>query len=170
MWECEIRQAIKTADIFIACLSTQSVNKRGVFQKELKYAFDVLGEFPEGHIYIIPVRIDDCFVPDGLKPIQYVDWFRPNARSMLLQSICSTNLEERAVPHNISGVWNSIFGDVRLMQHGEMITGEYSYRIIERHSKRSGRLHGKIVGNKVIFQWIESTGITGVGYWREESA
>jgi hypothetical protein len=47
-------------------------------QKELKYAIEVLDEFPESQIFVIPCRLDDCEIPyDKLKDIEYVDLF-PN--------------------------------------------------------------------------------------------
>ncbi len=36
------------------------MNERGAFQKELKQAFDILAEFLQDDIFIIPVRLDDC--------------------------------------------------------------------------------------------------------------
>ena len=50
----------------IACLSKNSISKRGYVQKELKEAISVLDEIPEDAIYIIPIRIDGCFVPSLL--------------------------------------------------------------------------------------------------------
>jgi hypothetical protein len=35
-WPLEIQKAIENSDFFIACLSSQSVNKRGFVQSELK--------------------------------------------------------------------------------------------------------------------------------------
>ena len=41
-WDLEIRHNIKSADFFIACLSNNSVSKRGYVQKELKEALSIL--------------------------------------------------------------------------------------------------------------------------------
>lgn len=59
-WKYEIRKAIQECDYFIALLSSNSISKRGFVQKELKIAFDVFDEFPRGHTYIIPIRLDAC--------------------------------------------------------------------------------------------------------------
>src|SRR5262245_13326442 len=40
-WDLEIRNAVKTADIVIVCLSRGSVNKEGYVQKEIKQALDI---------------------------------------------------------------------------------------------------------------------------------
>jgi hypothetical protein len=86
-WELEIHSNIKTADLFIACLSNNSVSKRGYFQKELREAISVLEQMPEGAIYTIPVRIDDCLVPASLERLHWVDWSAPNAKEMLAKVI-----------------------------------------------------------------------------------
>ena len=59
-WRREIKEGISTSSYFIALLSKNSVNKKGYVQKELKDALDVLDEFPEGEIFVIPARLDDC--------------------------------------------------------------------------------------------------------------
>lgn len=40
-----------------------SVQKRTYVQKEFKYAIDVFDEFPEGEIYAIPAKLDNCEIP-----------------------------------------------------------------------------------------------------------
>ncbi len=43
---------------------------------ELKTAFEILYEFPENEIFVIPVRFEDCDISDRrLKDLQYVDLF-----------------------------------------------------------------------------------------------
>jgi hypothetical protein len=55
--------------------SSLAVNKRGMVQKEYKLALEVLKTIPFGQIFIIPVRLDDCEIPDPFKEYQYVDLF-----------------------------------------------------------------------------------------------
>ncbi len=75
-WKTSINNAIKKSRYFIPLLSSKSVKKRGFVQKEFKYALDILDEFPESQIFIIPVRLDDCEIPyEKLKDIEYVDLF-----------------------------------------------------------------------------------------------
>ena len=62
-WKFEIRKAIKISRYFVALFSRTSVEKKGYIQKEFKYAIDVLDEFPEGGIFIIPARLDICDIP-----------------------------------------------------------------------------------------------------------
>jgi len=77
-WRPSIQDAIQKSRFFIALLSTHSVSKKGYVQKELKTAIEVLDEFPENQIFLIPIRLDDCDVLDQrLRDIHYVDLF-PN--------------------------------------------------------------------------------------------
>lgn len=59
-WRLVVEKEIKSSTYFLALLSTNSINKRGFVQKELSIAIDILDEIPEGRIFIIPVRIDEC--------------------------------------------------------------------------------------------------------------
>ena len=43
-WELMITRAIRRADFFIACISTQATNKRGFVQREIRQALDLWNE------------------------------------------------------------------------------------------------------------------------------
>lgn len=79
-WDLEIKRAIRKADYFLACLSSFSIDRRGYFHKEIKMALDILDEIPEGKVYLIPVRLDDCILPERLKKWQWVDLFGNRTR------------------------------------------------------------------------------------------
>ena len=75
-WPRAIERAIANCHFFIACLSANSVSKRGRFQAELRYAMDSAALVPSDEIFFIPVRLDDCRVPPSIAGvIQYVDLF-----------------------------------------------------------------------------------------------
>ncbi len=74
-WDLEIRKAIRETDVVIACLSNESVTKTGYVQKEVRIALDVADEQPEGAIFIIPTRLENCQVPTRLNKWQWVDLF-----------------------------------------------------------------------------------------------
>ena len=75
-WGMELEKAISSCRYFLAILSTRAITKRGVVQKEIRQALDVLKEFPIGDVYVIPVRLDDCILSFGeLRDIQWVDMF-----------------------------------------------------------------------------------------------
>ena len=71
-WDREIRRAVERADVVIVCLSSRS-EKQGYVQKEIKRALDVADEQPEGSIFLIPVKLNECSVPDRLSKWHWVD-------------------------------------------------------------------------------------------------
>lgn len=71
-WEIEIHKAIKESQYVIILISPNSINKKGFIQKEIKYSLDLLDQFPESQIFIIPVRIDDCKPTD--EKLQELNW------------------------------------------------------------------------------------------------
>ncbi len=74
-WRREIIRAVRDSDAVIVFLSRDSVRKAGFGQKVLKLALDVLDEQPEGAIFLIPVRLEPCEVPDRLSDLRHVDLF-----------------------------------------------------------------------------------------------
>lgn len=88
-WDLEITRAVKRTDIVVVLLSRKSITKKGYLQKEIRMALDTASRQPEGTIFLIPARIEECDVPDSLGRWQYVDIFQPQGLEKLLQSIKS---------------------------------------------------------------------------------
>jgi len=86
-WDMEIEKAVEEADIVIVCLSNNSTTKEGYIQKEIKKVLDVADEKPEGSIFIIPLRIDNCEVPRRLKMWHWLDYSKENAYEKLEKSL-----------------------------------------------------------------------------------
>jgi hypothetical protein len=75
-WPRAIETAIQTSDFFIACFSRRASSKRGSFHSELRYALFCAAKVPLDEIFLIPLRLDDCVVPNRVsKQIQYLDLF-----------------------------------------------------------------------------------------------
>ena len=95
-FDLEINKATRDADTIITCLSKVSVTKEGYVNKEIRRALDIAEEKPEGTIYVIPLRLDDCtpsFVQ--LKKLQRVDFF-PESRKALVYDRLIAGLKKRA--------------------------------------------------------------------------
>ena len=73
-WNLEIQKAMRASDAILVCFSSLSVAKEGYIQREYKKALDYRDEKPDGTIYVIPVRLDECEVPFVFQEIQYVDY------------------------------------------------------------------------------------------------
>lgn len=84
-----IEKAIQDSDLILACLSSNSVDRRGFIQRELKQALDLWKERLESDIYIIPVRLEDCRAPESLANFQWVDLFKKDGWSKLLKAIAA---------------------------------------------------------------------------------
>ena len=63
-WRDAIPKAIRASELFIACLSSHSVVKSGYVQKEFRLALNELVNKPSGQIYLIPLRLEACELPD----------------------------------------------------------------------------------------------------------
>ena len=87
-WDLEITKAVRKAHVVIVCLSKSS-NKRGYVQKEITRALDVADEQPEGAIFLIPARLEDCDLPDRLTRWQRVDLFREGGYAKLEHALKS---------------------------------------------------------------------------------
>jgi len=86
-WEQEIPKAVRNSDAVIVCLSQASINKRGYIQKEIKYALDLADEQPEGVIFLIPLRLQNCDVTQRLQPLQWVDYFHEKGHERLMRAL-----------------------------------------------------------------------------------
>src|SRR5262245_59113244 len=73
-WELEIRKAVREADVVVVCLSKQ-FNQAGFRQKEVHLALDTAMEKPEGEIFIIPARLEECENLESLNKWHWVDLF-----------------------------------------------------------------------------------------------
>ena len=86
-WEAEIKTAVRTSHIFVVCLSKGSVTRAGFGQKEIKFALDVADEQPEGRVYIIPARLEECTMPERLKKWHWVNLYEDDGYAKLLASL-----------------------------------------------------------------------------------
>lgn len=91
-WRVKIEEAVEDADVVIIVLSQHSVTKEGNVQKELRYAREIALEKPEDAIFLIPLRLDECEVPRGLRFYQWVDYFDDNKDSSYKALVASLNL------------------------------------------------------------------------------
>lgn len=86
-WNLKINHTLRQSDFLLICLSKKSITKRGYIQKEIRMAVDIAKEMPEGTIFLIPVRLEDCEVPASLEKYQWVDLFSANGFNKLVKAI-----------------------------------------------------------------------------------
>jgi hypothetical protein len=86
-WELEIKRAVRSAHIVLACISRKAVAKTGYVQTELRAALDAADERPPGKIFLIPLRIDECEIPERLQHLHRVDLFTAGGRDQLAKAL-----------------------------------------------------------------------------------
>jgi formylglycine-generating enzyme required for sulfatase activity len=78
-WNLEIEKAVEASDVIVVCLSKNTVNgdgfAPGYAQREIRLALDTADYKPEGSLFIIPVRLEECAIPKRLLRWQYANYF-----------------------------------------------------------------------------------------------
>jgi TIR domain/Sulfatase-modifying factor enzyme 1 len=121
-WELEIRRAVRESDVVVVCLSNQ-FNQAGFRQKEVRLALDTAMEKPEGEIFIIPARLEECDSPESLRKWHWVDLFEDDGHEMLMRA-----LRVRAF---------KIGATLRIRRSGKSITSPASIKGTEETSEAS---------------------------------
>lgn len=85
-WSLAIRKAIRDSQFFVACLTNKSVDRAGVIQDEIQEAIDSWQNKHESDIFIIPVKLEKCDIPQSLKNFQWIDIYEKNGFTKLLDS------------------------------------------------------------------------------------
>lgn len=102
-WPRAIELAIEVSDFFVPLFSRRSVIKRSQFQSELRYALDCARRVPLDEPFVIPVRLDDCRVPNQVaNVIQYVDLFPDWERGMADLAAAMRNCPSLSGPESSS--------------------------------------------------------------------
>lgn len=87
IWEQVIPKVIRQSSYIFIFFSETSVSKRGYVQKEFSLALDVLDTIPENQLFIIPIRLDDCDIPEKFKKLQYCDLFEIDGQEKILKAL-----------------------------------------------------------------------------------
>jgi hypothetical protein len=86
-WEYEIRKKLEAASLTLICLSTHAVDRKGFFHKEMRYAVEEALKLPKDKVFIMPVRLNDCPIPDDIRRWHTLNLFERSSSKKLLQSI-----------------------------------------------------------------------------------
>ena len=74
-WDLEIEKAVEETDAVLVFLSDSSVSKEGYIQKEIRFVLNMAEYRPEGTLFILPLRLNECPLPRRLRSWHYVDHF-----------------------------------------------------------------------------------------------
>lgn len=92
-WDLEIQKQLDAADAVIVFLSDTAMKKEGYVHKELRLIYDISMSKPEGTIFVIPFRLEDCQPPRRFKLWQWGNYFGENKEATYQDLLCS--LKER---------------------------------------------------------------------------
>jgi TIR domain len=90
-WQREIQEALRASTYVLVCLSRSSVRRIGGLDYDLQAALDVVDQQPEGTTFLIPVRLDNCAIPERLARWQWIDVFRSSDSYGLLETFRRRN-------------------------------------------------------------------------------
>jgi len=113
-WDLEIQKAMRESQAILLCFSRFSVAKEGYIQREYKKAQDYQNEKPEGTIFNIPVRLDDCEIPFTYHDLQWVEF--PAGYDRLAKAL---NLRAEKVNAAKAVVQPKAFKQVQLIIQGD---------------------------------------------------
>jgi hypothetical protein len=70
-----IPKVLRESDLFIVCLSPNSVEKRSFIQREINLALDEWEQRLDDDLYIFPARLEVCKAPDRISKFNGTDLF-----------------------------------------------------------------------------------------------
>ena len=129
-WRSVIPKAIADSQLFIACLSQRSIAKQGFVQREFKMALNQYADRPPNSIYLIPLRLDECDIPDlrqeeyglNLRDLHWLDYWEEDGFEQLERAIGYQFKLEPEEPKQLLSVFN--FEVVGVNAKGEQIRKE----------------------------------------------
>ena len=157
-WNYEIQNAIKKSDFIIICLSNFSVNKSGYVNREIKWALDRYDEMQHGSIFLIPVRLEECSLPDHLSVVQCSDIFKDEGFERLVSAIKyqlskkgiqlpGNNLNDEEQKNiSLEGQWIDPADNdtLYIKQFKDNIIGFYNF---DGRNSKVGMIKGKLLGS-----------------------
>jgi hypothetical protein len=84
-WASEIHKAIQRSDVVLACLSEQFNQQGGFRHEELRIALEKAASLLDGRIFLIPLRLETCNLPESLRRWQCVDLFKAGGYERLIR-------------------------------------------------------------------------------------
>ena len=95
-WRIIIPEILRNSHVVLMFFSSNSLGKRGFIQREYKLVREVMNDLPGNDLYIIPIRLDDCEIPEEFNDIQYIDFSEEFAFARIYRSIRETFLAIKA--------------------------------------------------------------------------
>ena len=181
-WKMTIEQEIERADFVILCMSTNSIDKAGYVQAEMRQAIEAAKRMPRNQIFLLPVQLDKCETPWDLRDINYVPLDEPGGLGKLFNAI-EVGRKERGLLSDVEkstlGLlgWVARLGQTIVLQNGGL---EFEFEGVlircyfdpyaDRMRFVAGPLGQSKVGKKLSQQLLRANyGSTFDGKWGTEN-
>ncbi len=89
-WLVQIQRAVRKSHIVVVCLSKSSLNHQGFAKKEIADALDVAEAkraSDEDAIFLIPLRLEECEVPERVSEWHWVNYYQEDGFESLLTGL-----------------------------------------------------------------------------------
>lgn len=83
------------ADLFLVCLSNNAVDSKGRLEASMQRDLSQLWQRIHSSTFLIPIRLEDCQVPESLKAFEPIDLFAEDGRARLLEAIAEVTRRRR---------------------------------------------------------------------------
>lgn len=139
-WNYEINKALDDSDVILLCLSKKSVDKEGYVQREIRVALDRALEMPDGRIFLIPGRLEECELPRRLQSYQWVDLFTEKGMVKLVQSLNLRAKQAGARPLSVDG---APVPEIKKVAPKKKTTPKQSSTTVVN-------IHGNVIGGNIV--------------------
>jgi len=102
-WDRNRREALSRADAVVVVCSPDTLNRDGVYHRELREALELEKDRRLGSAFIFPVRTEVHRVPTELARFQFTDYFEPNWKQVLAKGLKLTaSQRQKEIPSALS--------------------------------------------------------------------
>ena len=86
-WVRVIRDAILQSDMVLVCLSKEFNKQHGYRHQELKIALRKARSLCEDEVFILPIRLEECAMPESLRHLHRLDLFERGGYGRLIRAL-----------------------------------------------------------------------------------
>lgn len=86
-WEETIGRELARTDAVVVCLSRKSITRAGFMHREIRRAVETAESQPEGRIFLIPLKLEPCKLPERLKRLHCINFFDQDGYSRLVWAL-----------------------------------------------------------------------------------
>lgn len=86
-WNKEMKKAVDSSHAILFFISKRTFDEAGIVDPIIKYILDRSLDEPEGNIFIIPVKLEECSTPFRLENYTEVHLYEKNGSERIMQSL-----------------------------------------------------------------------------------